>query len=187
MPSQFVPHKYITQSVSWRCGVKDMWQCCYSGPGVCWVSLLPFVSLAPTSQHLQQKYSGHQKPLFKKGRYNQLQHHQHHHFYHEYHCFLHHFKWQMKTRRTTNVNFQQQYLHKVLKNRRIFLSHFCKEINQTQEHKHTHTYTLTNSQMWTKEKDNITHYCFSCSFCYHSDNAYLNPDWEKSHWFSPDA
>ncbi len=62
-------------------GVKGMWQCCYSGPGMCWVSLLPFVSLAPTSRHLQQKYSGHQKPLFKKGRYNQLQHHQHHHCY----------------------------------------------------------------------------------------------------------
>lgn len=106
---------------------------------------------------------------------------------HEYHCFLHHFKWQMKTRRTTNVNFHQRYLHKVFKNRRIFLSHFYKEIKPTQEHQaRTYIHTDQQSNVNEKKKDIIT-CCFSFSFCYHSHNAYLNPDWEKSHWFSPDA
>lgn len=53
---------------AWERVKRYMWQCCYSGPGMCRVSLPLLVSLALTTRQLQQKYSGHQKPLFKKGR-----------------------------------------------------------------------------------------------------------------------
>lgn len=71
----------------------------------------------------------------------------------------------------------------------FFLSRFCKEINQTQEHQtHTHIHTDQQSNVNRKKKKILLLVvCFSYSFCYHSNNAYLNPDWEKSHWFTPDA
>lgn len=58
----------------------------------------PFVCLALTARHLQQKLSGHQKPLFKKGASTLLCHHQHHHRFSWtlLFCFFHRFKWQTK-------------------------------------------------------------------------------------------
>lgn len=88
--------------------------------------------------------------------------------------------------------FHQRYLHKVCpKTEGFFLSRFvCKELNPTQEHQaHTDIHTDQQSNVNRKEKKKILLLVivFNIHFCYHSHNAYLDPDWEESHRFSPDA
>lgn len=141
------------------------WKVCGSvataGLGCVGYHSFPFVSPAPTSRLLQQKYSGHQKPLFKKGRYNQLQHHQHHHCYSWISLFSSSFssdKWKLGIQQM--LIFTNNIYIKFSKTEGFFLSRFCKEINQTQEHQtHTHIHTDQQSNVNRKKKKDIITRC----------------------------
>lgn len=117
--------------------------------------------------------------------YNQIQHQ--HHCYHEYCCFLHHFKWQMKTRRTTNVqNFSPTiFTENVFRTELGFSLRLLWTSKPNKRTPSTHIlYIQTDQQSKCKQKVLLLIIVFIFISVLFQNNAYLNPDWEKSHWFS---
>ena len=102
-------------------------------------------------------------------------------------CFLHHFKWQMKTRHTTNVhNFSPTiFTEKSIGNRirgffsQLFLQRDEPNTMTPNTHIHTHRPTVK-----CKQKILLLVIVFHNHFVIIQNNAYLNPDWEESHWLS---